>query len=110
MTPSSNSTLPRKSTIPLMERTQEFSSNQNIPPLNDSNKPFVIQIDTHFIQKDSGPPLTQTTTTFTDQNFTPRPFPSFPGTNSTLSGLSPLKYNTERPSFDGGIKPLPKIG
>jgi hypothetical protein len=76
--------------------------------LNDSNKPFMIHIDTHFIQKDSGPPLTQTTTTFTDQNFASRPFP-FPNNNASFS---PLKYNPDssRPSFEGGIKPLPKIG
>lgn len=59
--------------------------------LNDSNKPFMIHIDTHFIQKDSGPPMTQTTTTFSDQNFLPRPLPTF----------SPIKYNPDsnRPSF-----------
>jgi hypothetical protein len=68
--------------------------------LNDSNKPFMIQIDTHFIQKDSGPPLTQTTTTFTDQNFQPRPFPSYPNPNA-VSSFSPIKYNLDsnRPSF-----------
>jgi hypothetical protein len=101
--------LARKNTTPLMERTQDYTNSQNMPNLNDSNKPFLIQIDTHFIQKDSGPPMTQTTTTFTDQNYPPpRPFPSYPITNSTISGFSPLKYNTERPSFEN--KPIPKIG
>lgn len=78
--------------------------------MNDS-KPFQIQIDTHFIQRDSGP-LTQTTTMFTDQNFPPRPYPSYPIGN-TSNGVSPIKFNPDiydsnRPSFEGG-RPMPKI-
>lgn len=82
--------------------------------MNDS-KPFQIQIDTHFIQRDSGPPITQTTTTFTDQNFPQqRPYPSYPLSN-TQNSYSPIKFNNDifessRPSFEGGARQLPKIG
>ena len=55
--------------------------------MNDS-KPFQIQIDTHFIQRDSGPPMTQTTTTFLDQNFPPRP-PTTYQMNNPSSTYSP---------------------
>lgn len=106
----SHPALSRKQTTPLLDRTQEFN-NQNTSMMNDS-KPFQIQIDTHFIQRDSGPPITQTTTTFTDQNFPSRPIPSYPlGGGGTYS---PIKFNSDifdsnRPSFEGGVKPLPKI-
>jgi hypothetical protein len=60
--------------------------------MNDS-KPFQIHIDTHFIQRDSGPPMTQTTTTFLDQNFPPRP-PTTYQMNNPSSTYSPLKINS----------------
>lgn len=107
--PSQPSINRKLSSNPLLDRTQEFN-NQNTSIMNDS-KPFQIQIDTHFIQRDSGP-LTQTTTMFTDQNFPPRPYPSHPISNTT-NGLSPIKFNPDiydsnRPSFEGG-RPMPKI-
>lgn len=81
-------------------------------------KPFQIKIDTHFIQRDIGPPITQTTTTFMDQNFNgPPPPPIYPMTESKISPISysPIKINNNafdsgRPSFEGGIKPGTKIG
>lgn len=101
---------------PLVDRTQEFSS-QNGSFIAEP-KPFQIKIDTHFIQRDMGPPTTHTTTTFMEQNFNaPNAPPSYPLIESHLgpASYSPIKRNNNaldsgRPSFDGSIKPGTKIG
>ena len=101
---------------PLVDRTQEFS-NQN-SGFNSEPQPFQIKIDTQFIHRDSGPPMTQTTTTFMDKNANVGP-PSlgYPLADSNLSSrcYSPIKINSQaldsgRPSFEGGIRPGTRIG
>lgn len=101
---------------PLGDRTQEFT-NQNGSFIGEP-KPFQIKIDTHFIQREMGPPTTHTTTTFMEQNFNgPPPSPCYPLAESYLSpaSYSPIKINNNnldggRPSYDGGIRPGTKIG
>ena len=101
---------------PLLDRTQEFS-NQNSGFSTDP-KPFQFKMETHFIHRDSGPPVTQTTTTFVDKNVNgPPPPPIYPMSESNLSSrcYSPIKINSQvldsgRPSFEHGIKPGTKIG
>ena len=80
------------SNAPLMDRTQEFS-NQASTYLNQP-KPFQIKIDTHVIHRDMGPPITQTTTTFMDQNFNGHmPPPNYPMAESNTGPItySPVK-------------------
>ena len=105
-----------QSNTPLGDRTQEFM-NQGSGYMNEP-KPFQIKIDTHFIQRDSGPPLTQTTTTFMDPNFNGQPpSPIYPMTESHIGPMSYSQikmnnnaYDSGRPSYEGGIKPGTKIG
>jgi hypothetical protein len=72
-----------------MDRTQEFS-NQGSTYLSEP-KPFQIKIDTHVIHRDIGPPISQTTTTFMDQNFNgPLLQPNYP---MAESNTVPIKYS-----------------
>ena len=89
------------SNCPLMDRTQEFSNQGS--SYHSEPKPFQIKIDTHVIHRDMGPPITQTTTTFMDQNFNGGPSPSlFPMAESNIGPItySPAKLNNS--PFDSG--------
>lgn len=71
-----------------------------------------------MIHRDSGPPITQTMTTFMDQHFNGGPpSPIFPMAESNLGPItySPAKINSSpfdsgRPSYEGGLRPGTKIG
>jgi len=72
-------------------------------------QPFQIKIDTHFIQRDLGPPISQTNSTFVDQNVPPQQ-----NIYQMNGGYSPLKIggdmrDSSRPSFDA-FKTANKIG
>jgi len=85
----------------------EYSNVQNTCMPRDP-QPFQIKIDTHFIQRDNGPPIAQTSTTFIDQNIPPQP-----NIYQMNNGYSPLKIGGDlrdsRPSFDA-FKAANKIG
>lgn len=101
---------------PLLERTQEFHNSNN--GFQNQSKPFQIKIDTQFIHRDSGPPMTQTTTTFVDKNLNaPPPSQIYPLSESNLTSrcYSPIKINNQtmdsgRPSLEAVIKPGTIIG
>jgi hypothetical protein len=109
--PSTLPTLSRRITnngTPLNDRTADYN-NQNSSFIKEP-QPFQIKIDTHFIQRDIGPPIAQTSATFMDQNFNPAPM-NFPINPPPQSTYSPIKlgegFESSRPSMESGIR---KIG
>lgn len=60
-----------------------------------------------------GPPIIQTT--FAEQNFVSQPLPMYHTNTNNNNSYSPLKINNDifdsnRPSFESGIRPGTKIG
>lgn len=107
--PSTLPTLSRRITnTPLNDRTPDYN-NQSSSFIKEP-QPFQIKIDTHFIQRDLGPPIAQTSATFMDQNYNPAPI-SFPINPPPQSTYSPIKlgegFESSRPSMESGIR---KIG
>lgn len=87
---------------PLADRTQDFNTQNN---MYKEPQPFQIKIDTHFIQRENGPPVIQNTTAFME-NAQPQCQPMLPNNMN----YSPIKMESSRPSLEGGIKPGTKIG